>query len=252
LIGVSSGASVAAVLFIVFAQKLFQGLSVMLGIYALSITSFIGAFVTTLVVYILSQVNGKTVVSTMLLAGIAINALAGAVTGIFTYTATDAQLRSITFWALGSLGGATWQTLGGVLPFMLITLLILPFMSKQLNSFSLGESNAQYLGIRTERTKRIIIALTAIGVGASVSVTGVIGFVGLVMPHIIRNISGPDHRYVLRLAPLGGAVLLVIADLISRTLLAPAELPIGIITALIGAPFFLYLLLKERKSGMAI
>ena len=252
LIGISSGASVTAVLFIVGAQPLFVQLSAMAGIYALSFVTFVGAFLVTLLVYTISQVNGKTIISTMLLAGIAVNALAGAVTGVFTYAANDAQLRSITFWALGSLGGATWQSLGGVFPFMLVTLAVLPLLSKSLNGIALGETNARHLGINTERTKRIVIALTATGIGASVSVTGIIGFVGLVVPHIVRTVAGPDHRHVLVLSPLLGALLLVVADLASRTLFAPAELPIGIITALIGAPFFLYLLLKERKSQMAL
>ena len=248
LIGISSGASVTAVLFIVMEHRLFMTLSAMTGIYALSIASFAGAFITTLLVYSLSQVNGKTIVSTMLLAGIAINALSGAITGLFTFGANDAQLRSITFWALGSLGGATWQTLAGILPFLLLSLVFLTWMSKPLNGLALGEANAQHLGINTERTKRMIILLTASSVGASVSVTGVIGFVGLVVPHIIRTAIGPDHRRLLILSALAGAVLMVVADLVSRTLMAPAELPIGILTALIGAPFFLYLLLKDRKS----
>jgi iron complex transport system permease protein len=248
LIGISSGASVSAVLFIVWGHQLFTQLSAMIGMYALSIATFAGAFVTTLIVYSLSQVNGKTMVSTMLLAGIAINALTGAVTGMFTYAANDVQLRSITFWALGSLGGATWQSLSGILPFMLVPLLLLPAMSKPLNAFALGEANAQHLGINTERTKRTIILLTALCVGASVSVTGIIGFVGLVVPHIVRTVIGPGHHYLLVLSALAGALLVVVADLVSRTLFAPAELPVGIITAIIGAPFFLYLLLKDRKS----
>ncbi|MDR3679295.1 MAG: iron ABC transporter permease [Flavipsychrobacter sp.] len=247
LIGISSGASVAAVVFIVCGHHLLAHLPNIISMYALSLATFVGAFLATLVVYKLSQVNGKTIVSTMLLAGIAINAITGAVTGMFTFAANDAQLRSITFWALGSLGGATWRTLSAVLPFMCIPLLVLPAMSKSLNAFALGEANAQHLGIDTERTKRIIVLLTALCVGASVSVTGVIGFVGLVVPHIIRAITGPDHRYLLILSALAGAVLVVVADLLARTLFAPAELPIGIITAIIGAPFFLYLLLKDRK-----
>lgn len=252
LIGISSGASVAAVLFIVYGHQLFTQLSGFAGIYALSIATFAGAFIATLIVYKLSSINGKTIVSTMLLSGIAINALTGAITGMFTYAANDAQLRSITFWALGSLGGATWQAVAGVLPFMLISLIVLPAMARPLNAFALGEANARHLGINTEQTKRIIILLTAMCVGASVSVTGVIGFVGLVVPHIVRTVTGPDHRYLLALSALAGAVLVVVADLAARMLFAPAELPIGIITAIIGAPFFLYLLLKDRKAQKII
>lgn len=157
-------------------------------------------------------------------------------------------MRSITFWMLGSLGGASWTNVAGLLPFTLIPVLVLPGMGKTLNAFSLGEETAVHLGVRTERAKQLIILLSTLCVGATVAVTGVISFVGLVIPHIIRMIAGPDHRYTLGLSALAGAVLLILADLISRTLLAPAEVPIGIITSLAGAPFFMYILVKQKKQ----
>lgn len=248
LIGVSSGASVTAVSAIVFGRSIFSSLSMLPSTYVLCIITFSGAFITTMVVYRFSKVNGKTIVSSMLLAGIAVNALASAFTGLLTYSANDAQLRSITFWSLGSLGGATWSVLSGVLLFILVPVIVLPMMARPLNVLALGEANAQHLGVNVERTKRIIIILAAMGVGASVSVTGIIGFVGLVVPHIIRSIAGPDNRHLLPLSAICGAFLVVLADLTSRTIFFPAELPIGIVTSLIGAPFFLYLLLKERKT----
>lgn len=247
LIGISSGASLFAVMYIVAGLRYFPALSQHGGTSALSLVTFAGSFLSTVAVYRLSQVSGRTVIAMMLLSGIAINAMTSAFTGLFTYSANDVQLRSIIFWTLGSLGGASWSTVTGVLPFTLLPVLLLPRMAKPLNAFSLGESNAAYLGVHTERVKSFIIVLTALCVGASVAVAGVISFVGLVVPHIMRLIAGPDHHSLLPLSALAGAVLLIDADILSRTVFAPAEIPIGIITSLIGAPVFLYLLLKERR-----
>lgn len=249
LIGISSGASMTAVIALVAGAGIFAGKA---GFYLLSGVTFFGALITAIIVYRLSLLNGRVIISTMLLAGIAINALTSAVTGVFTYSANDAQLRSVTFWMLGSLGGASWTNVTGLLPFTLLPILILPRMGKALNAFSLGEETAVHLGVRTEQTKQLIILLSTLCVGATVSVTGVISFVGLVIPHIIRMIAGPNHRYTLGLSALAGAALLTFADLISRTLLAPAEVPIGIITSLVGAPFFMYILIKEKKQEKII
>ncbi|HTN17435.1 MAG TPA: iron ABC transporter permease [Chitinophagaceae bacterium] len=248
LIGISSGASFAAVASIVLGISTVTSITGITGTYALSFVTFFGALVTAIIVYRLSQSGGKTIIATMLLAGIAINALAGAGTGIFTYAATDAQLRSITFWMLGSLGGASWNNVIGIIPFTLLPVFVFPFMAKALNAFSIGESNAAHLGTNTELVKRIVVLLTALCVGASVAVAGVISFVGLVVPHIIRLTAGPDNRYLLLLAPVLGALLLVSADLVARTLFIPAEVPIGIITSMIGAPVFLYMVVKELRS----
>lgn len=244
LIGISSGASLAAVAAIVSGIHFSGSLNVAL----LSLITFSGALLTVFVVYRISRLNGKTVVSTLLLAGVAINALTGAATGVFTYAANDVQLRSITFWMLGSLGGATWAQVWGILPFTLLPVCFLPRLAKGLNALALDEHNAIYLGVPVERIKHLILFLSACCVGASVSVTGVIGFVGLVVPHMVRLTTGPDHRSLLILAPLIGASLLVGADLAARTLFSPSELPIGVITALVGAPLLLYIIIKDVRT----
>lgn len=248
LIGISSGAALFTVVMIVLGLQLFGGLFNLVGEYALSIAAFCGAFITALLIYRISQAGGKTIVSTMLLAGIAISAMAAAGTGIMTLMANDAQLRSITFWNLGSLGGANWQSLAVLVPICMICLVGLPLLSKPLNALVLGETNASHIGINVEALKTKTIVLTALGVGVCVSVSGIIGFVGLVTPHIIRKIIGPEHKRVFIAAALLGAIIMVIADLLCRTIIAPIEIPIGIVTALLGAPFFLYLLLKEKKT----
>jgi len=249
LIGISSGAALGATTVIVLGNTLLQGLTGWLGYAALPLAAFAGGVAATLLVYRLSLVGGRTVVVTMLLAGIAINALAGAATGVFTFVADDDQLRNITFWSLGSLGRATWRMVGMATPFIAVAVLVLPRCARALNAFLLGEAEAAHLGIATEPIKRIIVALAALAVGASVAVAGIIGFVGLIVPHLVRLMTGPDHRYVLPGSALLGGSLLVGADLVARTIVAPAELPIGIVTALLGAPFFLWLLLRARQKG---
>lgn len=251
LIGISAGASLFAVMMIVLELKAFQLLTGFLGYYALSLAAFTGACLTAFLVYRLAMYQGKTVLNTLLLAGIAINALAGAFTGLLTYLATDEQLRNITFWSLGSLGGASWKTLLGVLPFILIPLVTLPFFAKALNSFVLGEAQAGHLGINVNRVKTIIILLATMAVGASVAVAGIIGFVGLVVPHILRMAVSANHKLILPGSALLGGTVLCLADLVSRTLVAPAELPIGILTALVGTPVFIYIIVTERKKNFS-
>jgi iron complex transport system permease protein len=247
LIGVSAGASLFAVVMIVLEIKVFTALSGLLGFYALSVFAFGGAVMTTLIVYRLSKTGGKAIVTTMLLAGIAINALAGALTGLLTYTATDAQLRSIVFWGLGSLGGASWESVAAVAPFVLLPMIALPRLSKALNALALGESEAAYLGINVKSLKRQVILWSTMAVGSSVAVAGNIGFIGLVIPHLLRLFAGADHKLILPASALLGAAVLTASDLISRTAVAPSELPIGIITAMLGTPFFLWILMKEKR-----
>lgn len=249
LIGIASGAALGATAIIVLGATLLQGLTGWLGYAALPLAAFAGGLLTTLLVYRLSLVGGRTVVMTMLLAGIAINALTGAATGLFTFVADDDQLRNITFWSLGSLGGATWRAVWVAAPLIGVAVLLLPRQARALNVFLLGEAEAGHLGIATERVKRLIIALAALAVGASVAVAGIVGFVGLIVPHLVRLLTGPDHRYVLPGSALLGGSLLVGADLVARTIVAPAELPIGIVTAILGAPFFLWLLNQARRGG---
>jgi len=248
LIGISSGATLFAVLMIVMEIIIFKKLTGILGFYALSLAAFVGACLTTVIVYRLSMRNGKTIITTLLLSGIAINALAGAFTGLLTYLANDEQLRTITFWSLGSLGGASWETVMGILPFILIPVLGLPFLSKSLNALALGDAQALHMGVDVVMVKRIIMVLATIAVGASVAVAGVIGFIGLIIPHILRMTFSADHRLVIPGSALLGAALLSLADLLARTIVVPAELPIGILTALIGTPVFLYIIITERNK----
>lgn len=246
LIGVSSGAALGAAIAIVFGASI-GGLPEAFAPYLLSACAFAGGLLVTALVYRLGRHNGQTSVSTMLLAGIALTALAGALIGLFTYLADDATLRTLTFWNLGSLNGASYPRLW---PLLLITLLVacwLPRRVNALNALLLGESEARHLGFDVERLKLELILCTALGVGAAVAAAGMIGFIGLVVPHLLRLIVGPDHRVLLPASMFGGAILLLLADLIARLALAPAELPIGIVTALIGAPFFLYLLIRGRS-----
>ncbi|MEM8859747.1 MAG: iron chelate uptake ABC transporter family permease subunit, partial [Chloroflexota bacterium] len=250
LIGISSGAALAAVAVIVLGATLLEGLTELLGNFTLPASAFVGGVITTFIIYQLASSNGRTSVVTMLLAGIAINALTGAVIGILTFIADDEQLRSLTFWGLGSLGGATWRSLRVAAPMILAALITLPFLARPLNALLLGEDEAKHLGIHVERTKRFVIVWVALAVGAAVAVSGAIGFVGLVVPHLLRLTIGPDHRYVIPGSALLGASLLLCADLIARTIVVPAELPIGIVTSLLGGPFFLWLLLRDRKNHL--
>ncbi len=246
LIGVSSGAALGAAIAIVFGASI-GGLPEAFAPYLLSACAFVGGLLVTALVYRLGRHNGQTSVATMLLAGIALTALAGALIGLFTYLADDATLRTLTFWNLGSLNGASYPRLW---PLLLVTLLVacwLPRRVDALNALLLGESEARHLGFDVERLKVELILCTALGVGAAVAAAGLIGFIGLVVPHLLRLIVGPDHRLLLPASMFGGAILLLLADLVARLALAPAELPIGIVTALIGAPFFLYLLIRGRS-----
>ncbi len=245
LLGVSSGAALGAALIIVLGAPL--GL---VSAWSLPVAAFIGAVISTICVMRLSVVGSKTVVANMLLAGIAINAIAGAATGFLIYLADDDQLRDLTFWTLGSFGGASWSDIRlAVLLIALPTLLAL-FLARALNVMLLGESAAYMLGVEIQRLKQIIVIIVCIVVGCSVALAGLIGFVGLVVPHLCRMIFGPDNRKVVPASLLLGATLLLSADVVSRLVIIPAELPIGIVTSMIGGPFFLGLLWANRKKGL--
>jgi iron complex transport system permease protein len=241
LIGVSSGAALGAVAVIVFGLSSF-------GLMTLPLAAFLASAATTFLVYRLAQRHGHTDVATLLLVGLALNALAGATTGLLTYLADDAQLRSIVFWTMGGLGGALWETLLAAAPWIGLALLLASRLGRALNLFALGESEARHLGIEVERVKRTVILLAALATGAAVALAGPIGFIGLIVPHIVRLIAGPDHRLLLPACALGGASLLVLADLLARTMAAPAEIPVGLITAFAGGPFFLALILRARRQ----
>jgi len=251
LIGVSGGAAFAAVASIVLGGTVLSPLSNLLGIYMLPFMAFIGGFGTTLVVAWIATSRFGTSITTMLLAGIAINIVTGSGIGIFTYMADDAMLRTLTFWQMGSLGGATWDNVIAAATMIFLAVLLILRYAKSLNALLLGESEARHLGVDVDRIKMKVIVLSALAVGAAVAVSGMIGFVGLVVPHIVRMSLGPDHRYLLPASALLGALFLLLADMVSRTIIAPAELPIGLITAIIGGPFFIGLVVyRARKGGI--
>ena len=246
LIGISAGSSLAAVAVIVLGATFLAPLVLIFGSFALPLAAFFGGLATTLVLYRISTRQGRTSVATMLLAGIALAAMAMAFTGLLIFVADDRQLRDLTFWSLGSLSGATWQKVGAVAPIMLLALAATPFLARGLNALALGEATASHLGVPVQRLKYVAIVAVAAATGASVAVSGGIGFVGIVVPHLLRLAIGPDNRFLLPASALLGASLLLLADAVSRTIVAPAELPIGIVTAAAGAPFFLWILLRKR------
>ncbi|MCH2088387.1 MULTISPECIES: FecCD family ABC transporter permease [unclassified Pseudoalteromonas] len=244
IIGISSGAAVIAVAFIALGAKFdFQADKY------LPYAAFLGALSVTLFVYLIAKQAGQVNVTTLILVGVAVNALAFALIGLLSFYADDSALRLINYWTMGSLGGATWANLNQALPLLLISAIGLWYLKEPMNCLLLGESQAQYLGINTQTLKFQIIILVALGVGASVAMTGLIGFVGLVVPHIARLMVGPHLRVMMPLCMLLGIIVLLLSDWLARTLVMPAELPIGIITALLGAPLFIYLILKSKQGG---
>ncbi len=246
LVGVSAGAGLGAIIAIVLGGLLPAAIAAVLGYYLVSVAAFVGGWLTTILLYKVSTRRGRTSVATMLLAGIALGALAGALQGVLVYIADDAQLRTLTFWGMGSLAGATWTKVIAAAPLILLALTIVPFLARGLNALALGEAAAAHIGIPVQRLKNTAILMVASAVGAAVAVAGGIGFVGIVVPHLLRLMVGPDHRYLLLNSALLGAALLLLADVISRVIIAPAELPIGIVTATLGGPFFLWILLRQR------
>lgn len=249
LIGVSGGAAAAVVLVIVFGGAWALPATGWLHDSAIALMAFGGGLGATLLVLKLSNQQGKTNIAVLILIGVAINALAGAIIGLAIFYADDNQLRTFTFWTLGDLGGATWDKLILAGPLLCFAAIALTFFSNQLNAFSLGEAEAFHMGVDTERTKRFIIVLSAMAVGISVSMAGMIGFIGLVVPHVIRVSFYADNKLVLPASVICGALLLVVADLIARTIVSPSELPIGVVTALLGAPFFIALLLNAKQKN---
>lgn len=250
IVGVSAGASLGAVLAIVLGGLLPFGLATFLGPALVSLAAGFGGWAATLILYRIATSGRRTDVALMLLAGIALTALAGAMTGILTYLADDRQLRDLTFWSMGSLAGATWGKLAAALPLTAMALLVAVRLSRGLNALALGEAQAAHMGVDVQRLKRLAILSAAAATGSAVAVSGGIGFIGLVVPHLLRQSQGPDHRHLIPQAALLGAALLVLADLVSRLIVAPAELPIGILTALFGAPVFMWMLMHNTlKTG---
>jgi iron complex transport system permease protein len=248
LVGVSTGAAFAAVCWIVFGHAAAAHLPAVLAAAGLPLSAFVGSLVTIVMLYRLATREGKTPVAMLLFAGIALGALAAAGTGLVIFVASDQQLREFTFWTLGSVGGANWTKVALVLPFVLVLLLGSLSLRRGLDALALGEAEAFHIGIDIQWLKRVAIILVAAGVGAAVAVAGVVGFIGLVVPHLLRLSAGPMHgRLMVGCALLGGA-LLTASDIFARTIASPAELPIGVVTAIIGAPYFLFLIHRNRAA----
>jgi iron complex transport system permease protein len=247
LVGISSGAALAAVAVIVLLEPA-GGFELVPAHVVLPVAAFAGGAAATLLVLRLALVDGHTRVATLLLAGLALNAIAGAGIGFFSHVASDTALRSVTFWMFGSLGRASWQEIAVAAPLLVAPLVLIPRDAQALNALLLGEAEAGHLGVDVERLKRRLTLLVVMAAGAAVALAGIIAFVGLLVPHLVRLAFGPDHRSLLVLSALSGALLLSVADTASRLLMAPTELPIGILTALVGGPFFLALLLRRRHE----
>ena len=249
LIGVTGGASMGATATIFFASSIgsLAGLS---GLAVVSIGAFLGGCASVVLVYSLATTRQGTSVATMLLAGIAITAIAGSLTSLVEYFADNEMLRRISVWRMGGLEGASYNRLWIAAGASIFVLTLLPRYSTALNALLLGESEARHLGLKVQSIKVILIGLVALGVGISVALAGTISFVGLVTPHIMRLLVGPDHRLLLPLSALGGAILLLLSDVIARTIIAPIELPVGLVTALLGAPFFISLLRRRHEFAM--
>lgn len=242
VVGVSSGAALAAATSIAFGVGF-------LGAWTVPIFAFGGGLITTLLVYVMSRDGGRTEVVTLVLTGVAINAMANAGMAFVMFVADTQAREEIVFWTLGSLNGTRWQYVALVLPLAAVGLLGAFALSRQLDLLSLGDRAARHVGVDVERLRLVVIVLVALLTAAAVSFCGIIGFVGLVVPHLIRIVLGPGHRVLVPASALGGAVLLVAADLVARTAVAYADLPIGMLTALVGGPFFFWLLRRTRRTA---
>ncbi|WP_408055297.1 FecCD family ABC transporter permease [Streptomyces paludis] len=241
VIGISAGAAAGAVGAIGLGLTLF-------GNWTVTVFAFVAGLVTVLLVYALSRSGGRTEVVTLILTGIAVNAFAGALIGLFIFFADNAQITQITFWQLGSLAQATWPKVLAVLPCALVGLAIAPFYARKLDLLALGERPARHLGVDVERLRITLVLVVALLTAAAVAVAGIISFVGLLVPHLLRMANGPGHRFLVPGSALGGAVVLLAGDLAARTVAAPAELPLGVLTALFGSPFFFWLLRRTRRK----
>ncbi len=248
LTGVSGGAALAATSVIVMGATWLPGLASILGVATLPLAAFVGGLVVSVIVYRLATRSGHTSIAALLLAGIALNALAEAGIGLFTFVASDEQLRNLTFWRLGSVAGATWPVVAFVAPAILFAAAILVSQVRAYDALALGETEARYLGVSVERLKALTLVCCALAAGTAVAVSGMVLFVGLVAPHLIRLACGPAHRVVVPGGMLVGAILVAGADAVARTVAAPAELPLGVFTALIGVPFFIALLARQREA----
>ena len=244
VIGASTGASVGSALVIVLGV----GVS-LLGVNTLQILAFVGSLTTVLFVYSISRVGSRVPVTTLLLTGIAISLFLNAIVTYMKTIASDRLLHGLTFWLIGSLAPTeNWDKVFAILPFILVGVIVAYLYSRDLNILALGEDQAQHLGVEIEKVKRILLVSGALLTAAAVSISGLIGFVGLIIPHLTRVLIGPDHRVLLPTSAIVGAAFLMICDALSRIVMGSGEAPVGIITALAGAPFFIYLLRRKRKG----
>ena len=246
LIGVSAGAALGATLVIVLGSNFLSGF--MLGSFLLPLGAISGAMLVIMMLYMLTKGFGYQGVTYMLLVGIAVNAIAGVGIGILTFISTDSELRGLTFWTMGSFGGVTWPLLIPAIIIILMSVASMMTVSRNLDLIQLGEPEAYRLGVDVKKLKYKIIISCAAAVGASVSLSGMIGFVGLVVPHLVRLFGGVNHNYLLPGSAFIGAALMITADMVARTMIQPAELPVGLITSAIGSPFFLWLIFRIKRS----
>jgi len=242
VVGVASGAALGA------ATAIVLGASV-LGGAGIALFAFAGGLVATLLVYVVSRSGGRTEVVTLLLTGIAVNAIAQAGIAFVLFVADTASREQIVFWQLGSIAGSLWSQVAIVASVTVAGVLVSFLLARRYDLLSLGERNARHLGVNVERLRIVSIVLVALLTGVAVAFTGIIAFVGLVVPHIIRMIIGPAHRGLILASAVGGGALLVLADLLTRTLVPGAELPIGMLTSLVGGPFFFWLLYRQRRRS---
>ncbi|GHH39143.1 FecCD family ABC transporter permease [Lentzea cavernae] len=242
VVGVASGAAVGACVSIVF------GLT-FLGAFTTPGIAFATGLITTLSVYALSRSNGRTGTVSMILTGVAVNAVAGALVALLMFVGDQSAREQIVFWQLGSVAGARWPYVWVVLPLAALTALVALATARRLDLLSLGDRQARHLGVNVERVRLVVTCAVAVGVSAAVSYAGIIAFVGLVVPHLVRIVMGPGHLVLVPASLLGGAVLLASADLLARTVVSYADLPIGMVTALVGGPFFFWLLRRTRTTA---
>jgi iron complex transport system permease protein len=249
LVGTSAGSALGAALFIVLGSNSFFSHLSFMGELLMPVCAFLGGLVATVIVYYFSASLNRVNISVMILAGIAVNAIANGATGFLAYIARDPQARSITFWNLGSFAGANWAAVAFAGASTIVGFFLSLRFAKSLNALQLGDTEAGYLGVNTERLKISIILINTLLVSIATSLVGIIAFVGLIIPHLLRLMKGSDNRYLIIGSALLGAIVLCITDMVCRVVIAPAEMPIGIITAFIGAPVFLWLLNRMKNNG---
>lgn len=242
VLGISSGSALGASIAIILAlDNSFSGLGLT------TLMAFVGALITTLIVYNIAKTGSKLPVNTLLLAGISVSFLFSSIISLIMVF-NRKELEKIIFWMLGSVSAASWKQVTVLIPFIFVGLMIFMSLSRDLNIMLTGDDTAKSLGIEVENMKKIILVVSSLVVAACVSFSGIIGFVGLIIPHIFRLILGPDHRVLIPFSAVGGAIFMILSDTLARTMASPAEIPVGAITSVIGAPYFIYLLIKNKKK----